>query len=906
MNSAKKLVGVTLLFLLSLLNVAAAQASFEFEEVGIELTGPDGRFARQAGGHPDLTVNFSVPFDPDAQIDGRLSPGPVEAIHAVDVDLPLGFVGNPRAAEQCPINLLAPPGEASAMCPIGAQVGIAEVTTFTTQQELMILRVPVYNVEPGPGLPARFGFKYSSAVTVIDAHVRSRGEGNGISSGSSAASQAVPVWKVRLTLWGVPADTSHDTSRALPSQPVLGEPIPSQAPRAAFLSAPTSCPETPTPFKIRADSWDYQGIFETRILSTDESGTPFVFEGCEQLPFSPSVEVQPRSHRADSPTGLDVELTVPQNDDPDGLAAAHVKKVAMTFPQGMSINPAAASGQSACSPAQIDLESNSAPSCPETSKLGTVRVDTPLLADELEGSAFLASQNDNPFGSLLAMYIAVKGPGFYLKLPGRIDADPETGQLTTTFSDTPQLPFERLRLALNEGPRAPLSTPRACGTYTTHTEFTSWAQPDNPVSSDSSFTIDEDCGRAAKFDPRLSAGTISPSAGSFSPFVLRITRQDGEENLSRIQATLPEGVLAKLAGVTRCSDAAATVGDCPASSQVGTTTVGTGSGPNPLYVPEAGKAPTAIYLAGPYKGAPYSLVVKVPAQAGPFDLGTVVVRNALFIDPVTAQVTAKSDPLPQLLQGIPLSYRDVRVEINRDKFTINPTNCEAMQVTSLLTSSGGASAHPSDRFQAANCAGLGFKPKLRLALKGKVNRSAHPSLHATLTARRGDANIAAAQVKLPKSAFLDQAHIKTVCTRVQFAAEACPPGSIYGRASATSPLVDYKLAGPVYLRSSNHPLPDLVAELRGPGTQPIMVELSGKTDSVKGALRNTFGAVPDVPVTKFSLTLFGGKKGLIEMSEGFCAHPRASVKLDAQNGKTYYTTPKVKGNCRPRPGPQKG
>jgi hypothetical protein len=898
---ARILAGAALLVLL-LLQSSTAMADLHFEQASINLTGPDGRFSRQAGAHPDLSVNLAIPIDPDAQVEGRTGPAPAEAVHEVDVDLPVGFVGNPEAISQCPVARLVNGGKGSPDCPVVSQVGIAKVDTFLSSTPHNSFTVPVYNLEHGFDVPARFGFEFSGAVALIDAHVGSRAEGYAVSSSSTAIAQTLPIDAVKLTLWGVPADPSHDTFRMDPKIGKLtGDPLPAQSPRAAFLSAPTSCPATPSPFTIRGDSWAYRGLFDTRALSGDESGTPFVFEGCESLPFAPSVDVQPRSHVADSPSGLDVDLTVPQNDDPDGLAAAHVKQVAMTFPEGMSINPATASGQGVCSPAQIDLETNAPPSCPETSKLGTVKIDTPLLPDELEGDAFLATQNDNPFGSLLAMYIAVKGPGFYLKLPGRIDANPETGQLTTTFSDTPQLPFERLRLSLNDGPRAPLSTPRACGTYTTHTEFTSWAQPDNPVSSDSSFTIDEGCGKESKFDPGLSAGTISPAAGSYSPFVLRVTRQDGEENISRIQATLPEGVLAKLAGVPLCAEPQAASGECPAASQVGTTTVGTGSGSNPLYVPEPGKAPTALYLAGPYHGAPYSLVVKVPAQAGPFDLGTVVVRNALHVDPTTTQVTAVSDPLPQLLQGIPLAYRDIRVEIDRDRFTINPTNCEAMKVTSTLTSSTGATAHPSDRFQVANCARLGFKPSLKISLKGKMNRTGNPALTATLKAPKGEANIAKTTVILPQAMFIDNAHISNPCTRVQFNAGECPAGSILGKATAYSPLLDKPLSGPVYFRSNggDRELPDLVADLDG----QIHVTVVGFIDSVKtgpetSRVRTRFANVPDAPVSKFTIKLAGGKKGLIENSRDLCSFtPRAKEQMTGQNGKAHNTNLKLGTSC---------
>jgi hypothetical protein len=489
------------------------------------------------------------------------------------------------------------------------------------------------------------------------------------------------------------------------------------------------------------------------------------------------------------------------------------------------------------------------------------------------------------------MYLVVVDPdtGVVLKLPGKISTDPLTGRITTSFDDNPQLPFEYLNLQLKGGSGAALIAPTSCGIYTAHAEFTGWAQPERSVSSDSSFRIDEGCGAASQFKPGLSAGSSNPTAGAFSPFVLRVTRQDGEQNLSRIEATLPPGVLAKLAGVPLCGDAQAATGDCPAASQVGTTTVAAGAGPDPIYVPQPGKAPTAVYLAGPYNGAPYSLVVKVPAQAGPFDLGVVTVRNALYVDPTTTQVTAKSDPLPQILQGIPLAYRDVRVEINRNDFTLNPTSCEPMQVTSLLTSSVGMRATPSARFQVANCEGLAFKPSLALSFKGQTKRTGDPALAAVLKAPAGQANIAKTAVILPSSVFIDNRHINNPCTRVQFAANACPAKSILGTATAYTPLLDKPLTGPVYFRSNGgeRKLPDLVADLNG----QIHVVLVGFIDSVKSGkessrVRTRFQSVPDAPVSKFELKLYGGKRGLIQSSTNICKElGKATVQMTGQNGK---------------------
>jgi len=536
-----------------------------------------------------------------------------------------------------------------------------------------------------------------------------------------------------------------------------------------------------------------------------------------------------------------------------------------------------------------------------------VEVETPVLEELIHGSVYIGRQRVGalPQDELIRIFLVLENRerGLVFKVPGTVRINPED-RVETTFDENPQLPFSNLRLTLKGGPRAPLALPRGCGDHTTDAELTSWSG--RSVSVTSTFEIGGNgvpC-PPPRFEPRLTAGSINPIAGLASPFALKVGRADVDEELAGLTVRLPRGLSAYLKGVPYCPETALdsvssaeggaalelTAPSCPAASQVGSVTVGAGPGTNPLSV-ESGKA----YLAGPYRGAPLSLAVITPALAGPLDLGTVLVRTALELDSVTTQVTATTDPFPSNLHGIPLQLRQVRVLLDRPRFTLNPTNCDPMSVDAVVKSTQGSTHAPSSRYQVGNCAALKFKPKLRLAFKGKVHRRAHPSLRATLIARPGDANITRAQVKLPKAAFLDNSHIDGICSRVQFAARQCPKDSVYGYATATSPLLDYEVKGPVLLRANPaHKLPDLVVAFNGPERQPIAVELAGKTDSVKGALRNTFQAVPDVPVTKFSLTLFGGKKGLVEMSSGFCKSPRASVKLDAQSGATYDTRPRVR------------
>ncbi|HEX7279046.1 MAG TPA: hypothetical protein VF255_05400, partial [Solirubrobacterales bacterium] len=776
---------------------------------------------------------------------------PYGRLKRVEVDLPPGLVGDPTAFPTCSVELFL---RAFNGCPVQTQIGTAGFEAFSVGGEV---RGPVYNLEPGQDEPALFGFKPSFALYgYLTIEVSADGEMTAVAEDNPMYGA---IMLADVTMWGVPADANPAT--------------PAGSPRVPFLRNSTNCVE---PFAVRAIGFAYEGQVD------EAEGTLAPRTECESVPFEPTMSFAPTSKEAGAPTGLEVNVTVPQHEDPDKPATAHVKDVTMTLPEGMTVSAASAGGLGSCAPDQFGYHEETPISCPESSKIGEVEVQTPILDVPLKGPVYVAKQSDNPFKSLLALYMAPSAKGVTIKLAGKVGLDPGTGRITTTFLNNPQQPFSNLRVSLKGGPRAPLTLPASCGTYAATAELTSWAMPDLEVPLSSSFGVDEGCGKGSQFTPGFAAGTTERMAGSFSPFTLRLTRPDGQPNLSHFEATLPEGLLAKLAGVPLCSDAAAASAQCPAASRVGDTTVGVGAGTMPVFAPEPGKPPTALYLAGPYKGAPYSIVAEVPAQAGPFDLGTVVVRNALRIDPRTTRVTAVSDPLPQILQGIPISYRDVRVDVDRPGFTINPTSCETMTVDGTVASAAGQVVPVADRFGVGGCKALGFKPKLALRLDGGTKRNRFPALTATLRARPGDANLDRVSVALPRSEFLEQGHIRTVCTRVQFAADQCPSGSVYGHARAVTPLLDQPLEGPVYLRSSDNQLPDLVAALSG----PVEIELAGRIDSVRGGIRTTFDFVPDAPVSSFVLRMQGGQKGLLVNSRDVCrAVYRATVKMDGQNGR---------------------
>jgi hypothetical protein len=959
----------------------------------------------QAGAHPDGSTNFAFSRTDGFNIDG--------SVDNIIAELPPGFVGDPTAVTQCTADQFR---ERPLNCPPQSQVGVLHLeivaAPFSGEAPGVSERIyPLYNLEPRKGNAAEIGFGYASgenAVTVrLVGKARTSGD-QGVSVYTGQIPAALQVRSQQVTIWGVPWDSANDIWRG-PSTLTPGGPCgftpgasingylpytgltapgcaqpykPEWGPIKPFVTNVTQCTGNELSTQVAIDEFQQPGTFVTdgRPVDpvsgkvTEDNGNPDysnpnwrvydspapAITGCEKVPFNPDISLAPTkqggasNQEADSPSGLDVNLTIPQNELPfnrppegasqveieqyvadaaaywhsdQGLGTSHLESTTVTLPEGMTLNPAAADGQGACTPEQMGLTTTSSPtppairfdnapvSCPDTSKIGEVEVQTPLLKEEdwPKGNVYLAAQGDNPFHSDFAIYIVVESPerGVVVKLAGKVDPNPATGQMTTTFAENPQLPFSKFTLHFKAGPRAPLAMPTTCGTHTSVNSLTPYSAPNSPVEVDDPFEVTSSpaggCPSSKEqrpFNLGFSAGSTEIVAGASSPFTVRLTRPDGDQEFGHVEVTTPEGLLAKLAGIPYCSDAAiaraaarTASGDgkleqddpsCPAASKVGTTTIGAGAGRSPIFVKGN------VYLAGPYKGAPISLAFIVPAVAGPFDLGVQVVRTAVQINPKTAQATAVSDDIPQILRGVPLRLRDIRVDLDRPGFTLNPTDCSEQQVTGKVFGSSGATTNVSNRFQVAECTRLGFKPSLKLQLFGSPKRGKYQRLKATLTAREGDANIAYASVGLPHSEFLAQEHIRTVCTRVQFAAEQCPAGSVYGKAEAISPLLDQPLTGPVYLRSSDNPLPDLVAALRGPDSQPVKVELVGRTDSFHGGIRNTFDFVPDAPVSKFTLEMQGGKKSLIVNSRNICGGvQKATVKFTGQNGRNYDFRPPV-------------
>jgi hypothetical protein len=889
--------------------ISSALPSFDFlpgrPGLDASLTDPSGLPTTEAGSHPgELTVGFNFPLKPDVF--------PAGTLHDLRVALPPGLVVNPTAT---PLRCTEVQLEADE-CPNASQVGRIEVPIVIGAFGPSFYGV--YNMAPPPGAPAEFGVYIQNIPLHILGGVRP--DDFRLSSHSPDVLAQVAIFNARVQLWGSPTDPSHDWVRGACDDSSEVDKCPVTQSNVPFLTMPTACGDS-LPLDADADSWEERGLFHHRSTAiTDADGNPTGVAGCGALPFDPSLQARPTTNAADSPSGLSAVLHIPQTDDLDTLATAHLRKAVVTLPEGLVINPSGANGLDGCDSGEVGIDpgtgvaNGNTVKCPDASRIGTVEVDTPLLDHPLPGSVFVATPHDNPFDSLLAIYVVVDDPqtGVLIKLAGHVEPDPDTGRLTTTFDNGPQLPFEDFKLEFFGGATAALRTPATCGTYSTTSSLTPWSAPDSgpPATPEDTYAISQgpngapcaDSPGAMPHTPSFDAGSASAIAGAHAPFVVTLRREDGTQQFDSVSLVPPPGLLAKLAGTPYCSDLALVIAatktgnqekadpSCPAASQIGSVEVGAGAGPAPYYA--TGKA----YLAGPYKGAPLSMAIVTPAAAGPYDLGTVVVRTALNVNPETTKITAVSDPIPQILQGIPLDVRSARIALDKPDFTLNPTNCDPLAVSGTLFSSLGQAAALQNRFQVGECGRLAFKPKLALTLKGGTRRGKHPAVRAVLTMPPGSANIKAAQVALPHSEFLDQAHIRTICTRVQFAASQCPAGSVYGRARAITPLLDQPLEGPVYMRSSDHTLPDLVADLNG----QIHVVLVGRIDTVNGGIRNSFEGVPDAPVSKFVLEMQGGKKGLLQNSRDLCkSTSRARASFTAQNNKvSQMATPLRPAGCK--------
>ena len=867
---------------------------FAFTAGAVELFDADGSQAGQAASDP-ASFTTTLGWRSFASKVGANITAITGVAHFKDVTahLPPGLIGNPSVALTCTLQ-----GLASEECPPESQVGVARVyLTAGTATEPR--PNPLYNMVAPYGVATQLGFSIYETSVLLQAHVRPGDHGVDIVSRDTSTS--APITRVEVEVWGVPAEPRYDPYRNLcltgtAHYGANGSLCPSSAPRKAFLRLPTGCAGEPLHFGADSNTYEHPGEYASISFDGPTLG------GCDAVPFSPSIRITPTNSAASSPSGVDVKLSMPQSNTPDGLQEADLKKAVVALPEGMVINPSAADGLQACTDAELNLDSNTPAQCPNASKIGTVVLHTQLIPNPIEGSVYLRTQNsDDPMsGEMFRIAIELRDDshGLDFKIPGQIQADPSTGRLTTTFDNNPQFPFEDIALKFKAGARAPLVTPSTCTPGPMQAALSPYSTPNNPVLLQSSFVLSsgpegEPCG-VQGFAPGFQAGVESVQAGGYTPFLATFSRRDSDQSMHQISVKMPPGLLGSLVGLPLCAEAQANAGTCSAASEIGTVTVASGAGPNPFYVTGA-----KIFLTGPYEGAPFGLSAVVPAKAGPFDLGNVVVRSRIEVDPHTAQLTASTDPLPQIVKGVPVNIRLVNVTINRPDFTYNPTNCDPMSVTGTMTAPDGTTAPVGNHFQVTNCGALKFQPHFMVSTPGKASRANGIALDAKLTYPKTpqgtEANIAKVKVALPKQLPSRLSTLQKACLAETFEANpaACPAPSRVGMASATTPVLPVPLNGPVYFVShGGEAFPDLVIVLQGYG---VTVDLIGTTFISKtGITSTTFKTVPDVPVGAFQLKLPQGPYSALTANGNLCKSKLAMpTTLIAQNGAEIHQNTKI-------------
>ncbi len=893
----------------------SASPLFGVAELENYLADPAGAPATEAAGHPNALYT-SLALNTVPSTEGVSQPAGQQK--NLVVELPLGLIGDPLATPRCPLSLLPPqtleareatPEQSG--CPADTRVGMV---TFSALGGEYFESYPIYNLVPDRGHPAEFGFTYIDQRVILLPSIARTAMGYTILVSVPGTPELAKFQGAEVTFFGDPAREDNE----------------GEGSGVAFLRAPSNCTGQPLLTTVHADAWE-----DPAQVSLNPDGSPDLnaanfsepqwkgiaaesspVTGCQSLTFEPSLDFQPsgpEDARAASPAGYTAELKIPQENltDPETPATPDLKKAVVTLPEGLVADPSFAGGLASCSESQIGLDDTAPPTCPPESRVGAVEVLTPLLEHPLPGSVYLAAQGENPFHSLLALYLVVDDPetGVIVKLPGEVNLNPSTGRITATFDDNPQFPFEKIKLVFEGGSRAPLTNPDTCGAKRIESQLTPWSST-TPFVTESVSEISSGPGGSACVNtpaeepnrPGFTAGTTNPAAGAYSPFVLKLTREDGSQTFKGLDVTLPPGLIGKLAGITECPQvdletaehtsgrAELAAPSCPSNSEVGTVDVGAGSG-TPFHV--QGHA----YLAGPYNGAPFSLAIVTPAVAGPFDIGTVLVRSALYINPETAQVTVKSDPIPTILDGIPLDVKSIAVYINRSGFTLNPTNCAPMTIAGVAITSG-SEAPLSEHFQVGNCAALPFAPSFAASTQAQTSKADGASLVVKVAQKPGEANIHKVDIQLPLALPARLTTLQKACTEAQFNVNpaGCPGASDIGTAIAVTPLLSSPLTGPAYLVShGGAAFPDVEFVLQGEGVQ---VDLDGKTDIKKGITFSRFETVPDAPISSFVTTLPEGPHSALAANENLCNRSLSMpTTLAAQNGKQLVqnTTIEVEG-----------
>jgi hypothetical protein len=887
---------LAVLMLAGLLACASASASQGIQSFNISPS------TTQAGGHPDINVSFSLE-----------SPGVPESAQDVIVNTPQGIFGNPNAVSRC-----SSADFALTQCASSSQVGLITVyANYKGDPNRLLGTAPIFDRETVGDETSLFSFIVPTLNIPVKIPVAVRtADDFGLRFTVAGLTQLAPLSGADVTFWGFPAEAGHDAQRfgkGAPGEPAgcpgvadtscVGAPIPAAITVHPLINNPSQCTGQESTARIAVRTYqDPEQISES-------TATYPATTGCYSMTFDPVLFANLTTNQADTPSGLDLRMKAPQ---PLGFAStpSSIHAATLTLPEGLTINPDAADGQRACTDADAHFGTEAPADCPDNAKIGTFAIHTPALDGPLPGAIYIAEPKP---GDQYRLFLVVDGFGIHAKFIGSFRPDPVTGQVTAAFENLPETPFEEFEIHLFASDRGLLATPTHCRLYELEGDYFPWNDklPDRRTTQFLSIDSGPDgspcSGEARPFAPRLVAGTNIPIAGAFSDFTLKLDRDDGDQFLGDLNFTMPPGFTGDLRGISYCPEAQIaaaaqnpgraeqTSPSCPASSLIGTTNVAAGPGSHPFH------AIGRMYFAGPFKGAPLSLVAITPALAGPYDYGTQVVRVALHVDPQTAQVKAISDTVPAIIGGVPIRLRTIQVNIDRPRFTINPTNCSPMTVDSQGIGDQGTIADFSSYFHAVNCRSLGFKPKMTIRQLGSgkgTHRTSNPRLRFDLKTRPGDANVKSISVTLPTAYAIDQTHLGNICSEKELATSECAGRQPMGEASTTTPLLDQPISGFTYAVSGSGGLPRLAFILNG----QVKLVPRAETKTVNGRLQTTVPVVPDAPIGHFRLQLFGGKRGYLVNTRDVCRHvPVIDVDYVGQNGKTHTQQIKVKAPCGKKP-----
>jgi hypothetical protein len=837
----RSLFGLTVALVVLLTPAGVATAEFGIAPGGVSFDVLDGAGEAdlRAGAHPDhLRIDLELITNEAGNADQNM--------RDLLVELPPGIVGDPTAVAACPREVFDG-GFFNEMdqCPPDTRVGTATVV-FNGQDESSHL--PIFNVAAAPDQMALFGSKF---LWKLPMEMRMRGSDLGLTIGQTDLVQGASFTRMEIELWGIPVDHQEEVS----------------AERRALLTMPTRCAE-PLQVQLRLRSWQEPDVWRSAQADT---GAPLA--GCDALKFEPSVSFALDGPIADGPSGAEIEIELPQSDDPDGRASAGIEEATITLPEGMSISPGGVAGLTACSDEQFGLGFEKKASCPRSSRVGSVELASPVASKPLAGSIFIGREAP---GERFRLFIVAAGPGVEAKFAGAMRADPRTGRLTAELGNLPDMPLSRLELRFDGGSRALLSTPPECGPATATAIF----DPNNAgpaVRSSASAEIGRNplgpkCA-SSEFAPEFLAGGSTRHPGHSTAFSVTLRRRDGEQSTDRFAIDFPLGMSAALKSVQACASAAASAGACPPSSRLGPAVIEAGAGPNPAVLNGG------AYLTESHRDAPFGLALVFHAAIGPFDLGSLVVQAALNVDPRTGQVSVETDSLPRLVEGVPVRFQAIAMDLERPGFLLNPTSCEPQAVTATSRSTKGLLAKASTPFQLKGCERLRFRPavSMRLTDRAELHRRGKPGLRIEVGTPKGSTNLRHLGMALPPLLQFEVSGLREICARAAAVAGRCPAGSRVGSAAARSPLLASRLRGSLYVvQPKGDGPPDLWASMESEGVE---VDLASETSLRNGRMVSRFDDLPDLPLSWLGIEFDSGKRGVISLKRGLCAgsHPNRPV-----------------------------